>query len=71
MFTRKAVKKSEWARPGENAEVDDKLLNDQTKALIMGVSAEKGVEQYMIFKKSVTTDKFIEYLELVRSENPG
>ena len=28
MFTRKAVKRTEWARTGENAEVDDKLLND-------------------------------------------
>ena len=69
IFTRKALKKSKWTRPGENAEVDDKLLNDSTKALLMGVSAEKEVEQYMIFKKSVTTDRFLQYLELVRREN--
>ena len=38
MFTRRAVKKTEWSRKGENAEVDEKLLNDYTKALLMGIS---------------------------------
>ena len=35
----------------------------------MGISKEKGVEQWKIFPKSVNTDKFIEYLEYVRKEN--
>ena len=69
MFTRKAVKKTEWSRKGENAEVDEKLLNDYTKALLMGISEEEGVEQWMIFKKSVNTDKFVQYLLKVRAAN--
>ena len=53
MFTRKAIKKLEWARRHENAEVDEKLLNDRTYALLMGISQEAGVEQWRIFQKSV------------------
>ena len=66
MFTRKAIKKLEWARKHENAEVDEKLLNDRTYALLMGISEERGVEQWKIFPKSVNTDKFLQYLDLVR-----
>ena len=66
MFTRKAIKKLEWARKHENAEVDESLLNDKTYALLMGISVEEGVEQWRIFKKSVNTDKFLQYLEQVR-----
>lgn len=35
----------------------------------MGISYEKGVEQWKIFPKSVDTDKFIRYLEMVREAN--
>ena len=66
MFTRKTVAKLEWARKHENAEVDDRLLKEKTYALLMGISEEAGVEQYKIFSKSVNTDKFLEYLQLVR-----
>ena len=47
-------------------EVDDRLLKEKTYALLMGISEEKSVEQYRIFPKSVNTDKFLEYLQLVR-----
>ena len=45
MFTRKAIKSLEWSRKLENPEVDEKLLNDKTKALLLGISYEEGVEQ--------------------------
>ena len=44
MFTRKAIAKIEWAAKHENAEVDEALLNEPTKALLMGISEENGVE---------------------------
>ena len=44
MFTRKAMAKLEWAPQYENAELDKKLLNEKTKALLLGISAENGVE---------------------------
>ena len=53
MFTRKAIKKLEWAQKYKNAEVDEKLLNDRTYALLMGISEEAGLEQWRIFQKSI------------------
>ena len=35
----------------------------------MGISKEEGVEQWKIFPKSVDTDKFLQYLDLVRKAN--
>ena len=66
MFTRKAMMKYEWAAKHENMEIDEKLLNERTKALLMGISAENGVEQYRVFEKSVNIKKFIQYLQMVR-----
>ena len=71
MFTRRAISKFEWSHKNENIEFDDKLLNDTTLALLIGISAERGIEHWRIFKKSVNTDKFIEYLEELRQENEG
>ena len=69
MLTRKAVQKFEWSKKKENAVVDEKLLQDKTRALLMGISHEEGVEQCKIFDKSVNTDKFLHYLDRVREEN--
>ena len=69
MFTRKAVARSEWAAKYENAEVDEALLNEPTKALLLGISAENGVEQHKIFAKSVNVKKFLQYLQLVRDKH--
>ena len=49
--------------------MDQKLPNDQTKALLMGISEERGVEQWTIYKKSVNTEKFLQYLQKVREGN--
>ena len=35
----------------------------------MGISAEEGVEQWRVFKKSVDTEKFLQYLNMVREAN--
>ena len=69
VFTRKAIRRQEWSKKGLNMEVNNHLLNEKTQALLMGISYEKGVEQWKIFPKSVDTDKFIRYLEMVREAN--
>lgn len=60
------MSKFEWAAKHENMEIDEKLLNEPTKALLLGISAENGVEQYRIFAKSVNIKKFIQYLQMVK-----
>ena len=69
VFTRKTVRQSEWSGKGENVHVDQNHLNEKPKALLMGISAEEGVEQWRIFSKSVDTKKFLLYLDMVREAN--
>lgn len=52
-FSRKAMLKTVWAPKHENAEVDEAMLNEKTKALLLSISAENGVEPWRIFDKSV------------------
>ena len=46
------------------------MLDEPTLALLCGISKEKGVEHHQVFEKSVNVDKFIEYLDYLRSTNP-
>ena len=69
MFTRKTVAGAEWALPGQNLALDEKLLNEPTLALLSGISLERGQEHYRIFPKSVNTEKFHEYLTELRALN--
>ena len=57
------MRKIEYCRKGENIKVEESSLNEPTLALILGVSAEKGVEYWEIHRRSVNIPKFIGYLE--------
>ena len=50
--------------------VDVDHLDEPTLALLCGISKEKGLEFHRIFEQSVNVDKFVEYLEGLRSANP-
>ena len=69
MFTRRAIKRAEWSRKGTNLSINNHLLNEKNYALLMGISKEEGVESWRIFPKSVDTEKFLKYLEMVREDN--
>ena len=70
VFSRKAMLKNVWARKHENGEIDQAMLNEPTMALLMCISQENGIEPWKIYKKSVNTDKFCQYLHLVRERHP-
>ena len=70
IFSRKAMLKNVWARKHENGEIDEAMLNEPTMALLMSISQENGVEPWKIFKRSVNTDKFCQYLQMVRDRHP-
>ena len=70
MFTRKTVPLTEWALPKENMTVDQARLDEPTLALLAGISKENGLEHCQIFKRSVNTTKFLEYLANLRAANP-
>ena len=46
-----------------------KYLNEPCLCLLMGISAEEGIEHWRVFKKSVDIPKFKEYLEGLRADN--
>ena len=70
VFTRKTCLDSEWALKNDNMRVNITKIDEPTMALLCGISKENGLEHYMIFKRSVNADKFIEYLEAMRTANP-
>ena len=67
MFTRKTVPQLEWSRKKENPMVDEVKLNEPTLAVLAGISKKNGLEPFMIFKRSVNTDRFIEWLDKLRA----
>jgi len=69
MFTRRARMNSEYANMGSNIQIIEKELDAPTLAFLVGISAEDGVESPMIFNKSVNRDKFIEFLQILRTKN--
>ena len=70
IFSRKAMLKTVWALKHENAEIDEAMLNEKTKALLLSISAENGVEPWRIYDKSVNAAKFCKYLDMVRERHP-
>ena len=70
-FTRQSLAKGEWTQKRSNVEVDMALLNDQSYALLLAVSAERGVVCSKIYKRSVNVEKCLDWVEQLREENPG
>ena len=71
MFTRKTVPDTEWSHKKSNMRVDCDKLNEPTRALLCGISKEKGVEHFEIYAKSVNIDKFKIYCQNLRAKNEG
>ena len=69
-FTRTTVPKTEYCRQGEEVTIDESKLNEKTLALILGISAEKGVEHWKLYPRSVNGDKYEQYLRELRQRNP-
>lgn len=67
MFTRTTLPLVEWSRKKENPTVDMVRLNEPTLAVLAGISKKNGLEPFMIFKRSVNTDRFIEWLDRLRA----
>lgn len=68
--TKSTIPTHEYSKKNEPIEIDIKCFSKKTIAVLAGISAEKGVEIVMSFDKSVNTDKFMEFLQRLRFENP-
>ena len=67
IFTRTTLPLIEWSRKRENPTVDLVRLNEPTLAVLASISKKNGLEPFMIFKRSVNTDRFIEWLDRLRA----
>ena len=66
MFTRKTIRAEDWSLPKENFRVDEARLNEPTLAMVSAIGRENGREHFKIYPNSVSTERFIEYLEELR-----
>ena len=70
MVTKRTLAKADWTPKLQNASIDWQQMGTGALAVIAAVSRERGVEQAMIFPKSVNVPKFKIFLESVRAANP-
>ena len=52
----------------QRVEVNQQSLNDQTLAVLVGISKEKGVDLVMTFEHSVNKEKFKEFITKLREK---
>ena len=62
-ITSKLCKRVEYAVKSHNVEVDMKKLERPCTAFIVAISLTKGLFMIKTFKKSVNTNKFLEFLK--------
>ena len=70
MITKKTFNTHVWTRPRSNITLDQGETYTKTKAVILAISREKGIESIMFFEKSINKQKFRIFLEEIRSANP-
>ena len=68
--TKSTIPTHEYSLKNQPIEIDIKGFQNKTVAVLAGISMEKGVEIVMTFDTSVNTDKFIEFLQRLRFEQP-
>jgi len=67
VFSPATLMKFAWS--GMNIEVADKRQYVKTYALLAGISEEAGVEGFIIRRKSIKTDDYIDFLNLLKTAN--
>jgi hypothetical protein len=71
MFTTAAKITHSYALKNTNVTVDERATTIEALAVVVGVSRESGIESYLIQKKSINSQAFIRFLEMLIERNPG
>ena len=71
MFTTATVLSHAYSHKKSNIEIDQALMNNEALAVVAGVSAEAGLESYMIRKGAIDSESFIDFLRTVQERNPA
>ncbi len=70
VVTKKTFNTHVWTLPKTNVTLDQRETYTQTKAIILAISREKGIESVLVFEKSINKQKFKIFLDHIRSVNP-
>jgi hypothetical protein len=66
MFTTSTVLTHIFSSKKNNIEISQDLMNNEALAVVGGVSADGGLEGYLVEKGSINSDSFIRFLELLK-----
>ena len=69
VFTKATVPRLEYSARYTNQTVDEKDYYHRYYACVAAISADRGVDHYMIFETAVTSDLFITFLHSVKARN--
>ena len=70
IFSSKTQLKRSWSNKHESISYHDQRRSIETMALLAGISEEQGLEHYMIKSRVISSDDFIEFLKVLRINNP-
>ncbi len=60
-----------WSSVNDNIVVPEEATRVKTQALLAAISAEKGVEHFLIHDRSISTPEFLDFLEQLSELNSG
>lgn len=63
VFSFKTFKTNAWASPYTNLKIDNSKIRLTAQALVAGISEDKGLEHYLLNKKSIKVDEFKVFME--------
>jgi hypothetical protein len=70
MFTTATVLTHAFSSRKKNIEIDQSLMNNEALAVVGGVSAEGGMEAYLVQKGAINSASFIDFLRILKEKNP-
>ena len=71
MFTHATMPKKAYAAVGDNVRVNPNFGNTNPVALLAGISADHGIVHFLMFDRSVNTERFLEFLEGIDGSMQG
>jgi hypothetical protein len=62
--------KKTWSHKNDNIKILDMRNKVKTKAVIAGISVDRGLESYLVKDKSIKSEEYIEFLRQLRTIYP-
>lgn len=69
MFTKNTLRNFAWTRKGENLELENPRPWLKPITVIVGITEEEGLEAFIIRKKPVKSQDFVQFLHVLRNQN--